>query len=44
MGHRAAAFEQEQYATILENALEWTLGVVADTACTENGVSETTSN
>ena len=44
MGHRAAAFEQEQYATILENALEWTLGVVEDTACAANGDTETAAN
>lgn len=33
MGHRASAFKQPQYQQILENALEWTLGVKADPRC-----------
>jgi type 1 glutamine amidotransferase len=33
MGHRASAFQQPQYQQILENALEWTLGVIADPRC-----------
>jgi hypothetical protein len=33
MGHRASAFKQPQYQQILENALEWTLGVIADPRC-----------
>ncbi len=35
MGHRPSAFKQPQYQQILINALEWTLGVVEDTACAQ---------